>query len=319
MRIAVCFSGQIRTGVEASPNLLRFIGELLPHTDFFIHSWDIETKKNYNASRIISKPSKLTQSTIDKIKEIYQPKKIVIENWNTVSENDTVYINGIKLTHLIPPMWYSFGKSVEYKTEYEIENNFEYDYVIKLRPDIIFPKNRCLKTEIQLGNFIDTSNIYIENRQEYIDDNSLFIDDVYFISNSKTMNIAGDYHIQLREKINSVNFSKGWPFNYGFLTHLLKNKLNIIENYQYAEYAKINYKYSIYREECLDISPINDFEKCWLCDDYYFGATQNKPHSGKFFIEDLKITHEIENNIEDINGGKFYYVDELTPKSKTLI
>ena len=101
MRIAVCFSGQIRTGVEASPNLLRFIGELLPHTDFFIHSWDIETKKNYNASRIISKPSKLTQSTIDKIKEIYQPKKIVIENWNTVSENDTVYINGIKLTHLM--------------------------------------------------------------------------------------------------------------------------------------------------------------------------------------------------------------------------
>ena len=30
MRIGICFSGQIRTGVEASDSILSFIGDLLP-------------------------------------------------------------------------------------------------------------------------------------------------------------------------------------------------------------------------------------------------------------------------------------------------
>jgi len=318
MRIAVCFSGQIRTGVEASENLLRFIGDLFPYTDFFIHTWDVETKKNYNATRIISKPTELKQSTIDDIIKVYNPKKIVVENWNTVSKIDNESIAGFTLKQLIPPMWYSLSKSMEYKKEYEIQNNFEYDYVIKLRTDIIFPPIRNLKTEIELGNFKNTPNLYIENRQQIINTDVHFIDDVYFISNSKNMNIVGDYYYNLRNNININNFSKGWPFGYGLPRYLIENNINIIENNLYAEYAGIDYKYSIYRNECLHLSPLEEFEKCWLCDDYYFGASGNKPHSGKFFVQDLKLTHQVEDNIEDIFGGDFYYIDEI-PKNKNLI
>jgi hypothetical protein len=189
----------------------------------------------------------------------------------------------------------------------------------KLRPDIIFPEKRNLKTEIELGNFVNTNNIYIENRQDIIDINTHFIDDVYFISNSNTMNIAGQYYYELRKNVNIKNWENGWPFEYGFPHHLVKNDINVIENFKYAEYAGIDYKYSIYREECLNTSPLEEFEKCWKCDDYYFGATTNKPHFGKFFIEDLKSTHQVENNIEDIHGGKFYYIDEIAKKNKKLI
>jgi hypothetical protein len=311
MRIAVCFSGQIRTGVESSSNLLNFIGDLLPYTDFFIHTWDIETKKNYNAARVISRNSFLKEETVSKIIEIYNPKKIVIENWNDLLQKDEGSVNGIKILSQIPPLWYSFTKSVELKLEYENEMNFEYDYVIKLRPDIIFPQNRNLKKEIEFGDFKNTNNVYIENRQTIVDMNTHHIDDVYFISSSKNMNIASKYYYGLYDVINKSNIHMGWPFQYGFAPYLLKNNLNVIENHKYADsYQKI-YKYSIYREECLNFSPNEDFEKCWVCDDYYFGATQNKSHSGKFYVEDLKLTHEVEDNIEDINAGKFYYLDEL--------
>ena len=40
MRIAVCFSGQIRTGVQTAPNIKRYIGDLDPVCDYFVHTWD---------------------------------------------------------------------------------------------------------------------------------------------------------------------------------------------------------------------------------------------------------------------------------------
>ena len=125
------------------------------------------------------------------------------------------------------------------------------------------------------------------------------------------MDIAGKYYFGLYDAIDKSNIDMGWPFQNGFASYLIKNKLNVIENYKYADLYQESYKYSIYREECLNFSPTEDFEKCWICDDYYFGAIWNKSHSGRFYVQDLKLTHEVENNIEDIKAGKFYYLDEL--------
>ena len=40
MKIAVCFSGQIRTGVQTAPNIKRYIGDLDTVCDYFVHTWD---------------------------------------------------------------------------------------------------------------------------------------------------------------------------------------------------------------------------------------------------------------------------------------
>ena len=43
MRIAVCFRGQLRTGVEASKNLIHLFGDYFKDIDFFVHTWDNTT------------------------------------------------------------------------------------------------------------------------------------------------------------------------------------------------------------------------------------------------------------------------------------
>ena len=52
MKIAICFSGQNRTGHLTSPNILRYIGDLLPECDVFTHFWDSETKGTGYANRL---------------------------------------------------------------------------------------------------------------------------------------------------------------------------------------------------------------------------------------------------------------------------
>jgi hypothetical protein len=312
MRIAVCFSAQIRTGVESSKNIKRYLGELLPYCDFFIHTWDQNTTKNYNAARIISKPKKVSNEQIDKIIEIYKPKKIVIDNFEKILENETLTVNGNKLFQTCPPLWYSFMKSVEFKKEYEYENKFEYDYVLKLRLDIIFPKARNLKNEITIGNFENTKNIYIENRIPNIDENTLYVDDVYFISNSKTMDIASSYYNQITHNLNHTKSL--WPYGYGFPTHLLRNNLNIIDIQEYIKKIGSFYGYTIYREECLHYSCVDEYDKCRECESYYFGPLNQENLSKNYYVEDLKKIYVIESDIHNVESGKSYYIDELKLK-----
>ena len=142
MRIAICFSGQIRTGVESSENIKQFIGELYPHCDFFIHTWDLNTSKplfNPSPELIYGNEQIITKTPSDsytKIYEIYSPIKMTIEKHIFSSEKI--------------PLYYSWKKSIESKIEYERENNFKYDYVIKLRFDAIYSPEIHLNDYIQL-------------------------------------------------------------------------------------------------------------------------------------------------------------------------
>ena len=51
--IAVCLSGQIRTGIYAAPNIKRFIGDLWDNCDFFIHTWNVSNEDWIELKRII--------------------------------------------------------------------------------------------------------------------------------------------------------------------------------------------------------------------------------------------------------------------------
>jgi hypothetical protein len=43
MRIAVCLSGQLRTADRAVESLKKFVGNLAPDVDYFVHTWDINS------------------------------------------------------------------------------------------------------------------------------------------------------------------------------------------------------------------------------------------------------------------------------------
>jgi hypothetical protein len=317
MRIAICFSGQIRTGVEAAPNLLEYIGDLLPYTDFFVHTWDINTKKNYNGCRIRGREQYDISDKLNKFSNIYNPKKMVIENLNTITLYGNETFKNKKLLKMIPPMWYSFYKSIEYKTRYELINGFKYDYVVKLRPDIILPKIRKLKNEIRMGVGDFENKVYIENTPIEFDESNHWCDDVFFISKSSTMDILANYYLELKKEEYIMN--NEYPLNYGFAYHLKKHNIEYQLNVEIPKLYEKLYTYTIYRDECLHLSPTNDFIKCKECDDYYYGMDGTNPLSDKFFINDLIREYYVEENICDTNNPKFYYIDELLKREKEKI
>ena len=81
----MCFSGQIRTGVESSENIKLFIGNLLPYCDIFIHTWDTDTPRSITPYEVVF-DSDVSEYTIRDIKRIYSPKTMIVEDYAIVFE-----------------------------------------------------------------------------------------------------------------------------------------------------------------------------------------------------------------------------------------
>lgn len=249
MKIAICFSGEIRTGAYAAQNILRYIGNLLPNCDFFIHTWDVYSHKQwyYDSKKSVelgNTPILSKNSTYEILEKFYlaYPKQFIfseIQNYQTWFE-----IFSQKKTNF-SPLWYSWYKSIKLKKTYELENNFEYDYVVRIRPDLIFPKFMSLANEIY---HVSTNREYFY-AMGYMPER---IDDVFFISSSPVMDRASEF-------IDKV-IRKDWTTN-AFGEYLSSNNI-ICKNTKQTWYT-------IYRNEALNTSSLN-FNKCFNIDrDYY--------------------------------------------------
>lgn len=309
MRIAVCISGQIRTGVIVSKNIKHFLGSLYSNCDFFIHTWDTNTTISYCGSNIYPDNEKVTQDTIDKIKNIYNPKKIQVDDLYEITKNKIKTNNNIKI------LWYSFYKSVEYKRRYEIENDFIYDLVLKLRFDIVFPEYRSLLIDFSLIKKSLHNTIYIENSPEIIEKDCLFVDDVYYLSNSHNINILSEYYYDIiKQRFDDVN-------GYKLYKKLKHNNINIFNDYKSIGY-KYELTYSIYRKEFIKFFSIYDFKKIRIANLYMFeeySTKKTKINNSSIeihghYIDELKKEYDIDDILEFGFCDSYYKLSELKKK-----
>jgi hypothetical protein len=106
-----CYNSIKKHIVEANPNY---------EFDFFIHCWNKDLEEN--------------------LKNLYNPKKFLFED-------NSIYNNEISIKVKILTDFSGISHSLSIKKvillleEYQSENNFEYDFIILYRPDIIIIKN----------------------------------------------------------------------------------------------------------------------------------------------------------------------------------
>lgn len=110
-KVAICISGQLRTGLLASPVFRRFFSSL-ENYDVFYHTWELEP------------------SVSQALQAAYTPVKFKEEK-----PIDVVEVGNFG------SMLYSIMQANELKKQHEIENNFRYDLVIKTRFDLIFEES----------------------------------------------------------------------------------------------------------------------------------------------------------------------------------
>ena len=230
--IAVCFSGQIRTGIHAAPNIKRFIGDLWDNCDFFIHTWNVSnekpTPKQARDGNMFGDKQEIDFETLNKI---YNFKKINITPRMLLDRGS----------------WLSWLLSVHLKQQHEIETNKKYDYVVKLRPDMIYHNSLTLIDMIK-----NTPSNSVSVMETFIYDGDQITDDGLYIADSKTMDLF-------------VNFVNELPYLPPLKTphHALYNyaiEHDIIINDLKCGYFSGNY--TILRQHCISYCTLTEFEKC---------------------------------------------------------
>ncbi len=158
-------------------------------------------------------PSNLMETMVN----LYQPKKYIIEPQKYFESDKwgSRLMLGIKSDHLCS-MFYSIHESNKLKKQYEYENNFIYDWVIRIRFDMAIPSGPLNLNELD-NNHLWVATGCFDNVNGYLDSlgySSSQIMDIYsdtfnhidyIIGNNPNMGICGEY--VLRKHIDKNNIS----------------------------------------------------------------------------------------------------------------
>ena len=199
MRIAVCFSGQIRTGIACAPNILRYLGDLRTNCDFFVHTWDIETQSWYNKSSLpVQTPYFLKDKKIfSDFYACYSPISMVVEPYHLsrkVSEIWSSFRINPENKRNVYAMFESIYESNRLKKLHEDKHKFKYDIVVRIRPDLIFKADKSLKEDI---NLIEHDRMFITaNHLGMWGDKAL--EDIFWIGNSYVMDQLASF-VEVRQ------------------------------------------------------------------------------------------------------------------------
>lgn len=185
MRIAICLCGQARTWRTSVENIKHFF-HFNAEVDYFIHTWDTNTYKS------VDYKIEDTDLELFEIKKAFNPKSIILDKY----EKD---IDGYGWKSYFK----SFMKSVWLKKNYELENDFVYDIVIKARFDIVYPPDEKFELHlIQPMALYSSDKTFIGFPSEF---KIPMINDVIFYSDSPTMDIISKTYIWIKKYIQDGN------------------------------------------------------------------------------------------------------------------
>lgn len=200
-KFAICISGQIRNGYDECLTLISILIIKKYNADVFCCFEECDT----NIKQYINKN--------------LNPKKIkYVKDFNK-DDNNVVSIGTLS-------MYNKIYLANQLKKDYEVENNFVYDYVIRIRPDLI------IKETIPEYIFTENKNKiyfpYISKVFSYYG-----YPDFFAIGSSKLMDIYSDIFLYLLDNTNKCNVSETLLYKY-------LNKNNI-------DCEIINYPIQLYR------------------------------------------------------------------------
>lgn len=222
MKVALCISGQMRGYLKAYPSVKKNIIDVFD-PDIFIHTWDDVGKSNNLHRRTLPHPMthyiprKFIDNQLDflsifthfsseissqnvvneaELQELYNPKACVVEKSPTPEEFNDFF--GFKVPSKMvkkqpKAMWsrnlfYKIYKCNELKKDFEQRNNFKYDLVIRLRPDLSIGE--------VISPQIEKNTLYYR----YLTINiSYQIADQYFYADSYTMDRVCDAYSHIEE------------------------------------------------------------------------------------------------------------------------
>ena len=247
MRIAVCFSGQIRTGLQAAPSLKHYIGNLWSKCTFFCHTWNVNTRKPFNANGIYREGYPLDDNTVNEFRELYGLHgKLVVENYQEILD--------VKKSTGWNPMNYSWRRSIEILHDYKQVTNLDFDLVVKLRPDVLPKPTRSMSTEIINALLKHDKNTTFFAESTSSAPNGIVDDVIYYATDD------------IMDRASKLAYAQETDTNLGIKHYLENQNIKLASTVQDLP----DMGYAILREESLHRDPLADWEGCYNDDiDFY--------------------------------------------------
>jgi len=244
-KIAICFSGQIRTWrkcVDTWQHILEHEGSR-DNIDVFCHFWDFNTVPNsVPANPKISTPADLNEihAAIDYLK----PKKYIIEP----ERSFPLFSDRQAITHgPFISQFYGIMKCANLKRQYEIENRLMYKGVVRARYDAFYTHNmtefyRNITPNTMHGFHMGWDPTWYKGR----------MGDIFWISDSDTYDTIADYYINLGyidRKWFSNNDTNNFTPEYVFFHYLKKNNIQLQTNHWDVKLMRENAELSFAKKE----------------------------------------------------------------------
>jgi len=190
MKIAVCLSGQPRTVRYAAKSIINyFSGDY--EVDYFCHSWNYNNWKGKTSNNVTwSDDEVLTVEQVYDNLLIFGPKGIEVH-----TKEELPNIGSWE------SLFYSIMRANNLKKQYEIENKFRYDLVVRARYDTVYSPGTNF---IIPDNFDDLDIFTTHNERMNIEYNRTNVSDVFFFGSSYGMDILCDIY----RYVNAINKRK---------------------------------------------------------------------------------------------------------------
>lgn len=205
MRIALCISGQPRTWKPCYQNWFEnFSGD--HEIDVFFHFWSYNTHPTLLRSlperEYFSGDIDITEEEKKEIIETLKPKKYIFDNRKLTIYDEQPYIT----KHVQTPLgwwcrsqFHSIKQATYLKRQYEVENKFEYDFVLRWRTDIWLLKPVKFPDIVEPNTMYTTHNGWVDNVECYQVGDMLFGGDSFSMDQVSNLvegyNFIDTYHV----------------------------------------------------------------------------------------------------------------------------
>ena len=187
-------SGQLRQWEMAKENQKWFWESSgAKQIDYFIHTW------NYSGDREgVSQPyimRDVSREEFDKVVDWYKPKGCMFDD----RKQDFFFTNDHWSS-----LFYSMAHSMMLKRQYEIDNDFEYDLVIKTRPDVVFDPIYHFSWELLENNILYATQGGIMETEFHMFNTN----DMVFYGNSYTMDLVMQMYFYRQQMLDQRDIIK---------------------------------------------------------------------------------------------------------------
>ena len=181
MRIAICLNGQPRSWRSCFPNWMEKI-QSQGQVDFFFHMWDYNTLPSILASHnggIKIEDDPISNTEKQNIIDTLNPKKYIFESRKPISYWNCDLLVDKQFGNWTAEQFYSLYYVSLLKREYEMENRFTYDVVLRVRTDLWFDQPFTIEPPIP-------NHMYSSHCSYDVKYNVYRVGDIFYYADSHT-------------------------------------------------------------------------------------------------------------------------------------